>query len=90
MNVTELELKGLEGICNSDYHDGAVRINNPVWTWSANPFNNLPTFSGIMSSLVKKGLAGADGNTKDACVWITKVGMDVLKDKGLAKEHWYK
>lgn len=80
-NLTELETKGLEGIVNSDFHDGSDPVENPVWTWSANPFPDARTFSGVMSSLVKKGYAKADnwGPVRDRCVSITKEGMEALK-----------
>jgi len=81
--TTPLEMEALRGICASDYQDGQDPINNLVWTWSANPWEGTPDarrFSGVMSSLVKKGLAGTENGDKrkDDCVWITQAGFDAL------------
>lgn len=77
--LTELEVKGLEGICDSEFQDGNHPVENPVWSWSANPFTSKRTFSGVMSSLVKKGLAHGDGvGSDEACCYITAAGYLAL------------
>ncbi len=78
MKITDLELKGLQGICDSDYQDVSHPVDSPVWTWSANPFEKLTTFSGVVSSLVRKGWAVIDGKGDDATIAITQKGFDIL------------
>jgi hypothetical protein len=88
-NITTLEAEGLQGICDSDFHDGADRVDNPVWTWSANPWSGTQgarLFSGVMSSLVKKGLAKSEGHGKDDCCRITQDGWDALQATKKGKE----
>lgn len=77
-NLTELELKGLKGIAESDYHDGNHPMGNHVWTWSANPFDSLKTFSGVSSSLNKKGFAESFEDGKDSTIKITEAGWAAL------------
>lgn len=77
--ITEIERKALLGIYKSDFRDGNDPVDFPVWSWSANPFSDKRTFSGAMSSLVKKGLARADGEGDDACVYLTQAGWDLIK-----------
>jgi len=78
--ITEIERKALHGIYNSDFRDGNDPVGCPVWSWSANPFDNKRTFSGAISSLVKKGLVKADGEGDDACVTLTQAGWNLIKD----------
>jgi len=77
--LTTLEVQGLQGILDSEFHDGNDPIKNPVWTWSANPFGNKKTFSGVVSSLVKKGLVKSSGYDKDDVIYITQAGWDALQ-----------
>lgn len=79
MKLTILEIQGLQGICDSEYHDGRNPVNDPVWSWSANPFTLLSTFSGVVSSLVKKGWAISCGGGDEATITITQAGYDVLQ-----------
>ncbi len=79
--LTQIEAQALRGILASDYMDGDTgenAIDRPVWTWSANPFKDKKTFSGAMSSLVKKGFAWADDQGRDSVVGITRAGMEAL------------
>ena len=65
----------LTAIRDDQYHDGHDPINNRVWTWS--PCDGFgKSAGGIMASLVKKGLAGTDGET----CWITQEGFDSIKE----------
>lgn len=81
VKLTQIEYQALQGIWASEFHDGGERVENWVWAWSANPFPSPRTFSGAMSSLVKKGLAKSDGNSgNDACVCITAAGKVALDD----------
>jgi hypothetical protein len=78
MNLTNLERQGLQGIVKSDFQDGNPPVDNPVWTFSANPFKSKRTFSGVMSSLVQKGLAGSQDDGPEHVVWITEAGLAAL------------
>jgi hypothetical protein len=60
--LTEAEVAALRGVVASEYHDGRDPVDNPVWTWSCNPFQSKRTFSGAVSSLVRKGLLRASGD----------------------------
>ena len=80
--LTNTEWRALQGILDSDYMDGdtgELAIDRPVWTWSANPFASKRTFSGAMSSLVKKGYAWSQEDGKDSVVAITRAGMEALE-----------
>lgn len=80
MNLTQNEIDALVGIVDSDFRDGNHPVGCPVWSWSANPFSSHRTFSGVVASLVKKGLAKSDGGTGDeACITMTQAGWDALK-----------
>ena len=81
-NLTAKELEALTAIFECEYHNECApekRINNPVYTWACNPFRTLRSFSGIMASLAKKGLAGTDGE----CCWITRAGFEALRQAGV-------
>jgi hypothetical protein len=82
--LTNNEIKALQGILKSDFMDGATEakdvVNKPVWTWSANTFENKRTYSGVVASLVKKGLVVcSDMGTEDACLQMTQEGFDALQ-----------
>ncbi len=79
--LTEVEIKSLQGICDSEFHDGCDRVGNWVWSWSCNPFDSKKVFSGAVSSLVKKGYVKSCGHGEDACLCITQDGMNALKQK---------
>jgi hypothetical protein len=78
MTLTSIERQALQGILDSDFQDGETGPGKQVWTWSANPFNSKRTFSGAVSSLVKKGLAGSTDEGEDSVIWITQAGLDAL------------
>lgn len=81
--ITELELKVLNAIVDSDYQDCINVVNNWVWSWSANPWDGTPEsrkFAAVLVSLIKKGLAKQDGEGRDACVCITEQGLAILKE----------
>lgn len=76
---TDKEIEGLQGIVDSDFNDGNYPVKHWVWSWSANPFGSKRTFAGVVSSLVKKGLAQASGDAgDDACLTLTQAGWDLL------------
>ena len=78
MALTTNERRALQGILDSDYMDGDTSpsvIGKRVWTWSANPFKSKRTFSGVVSSLVKKGYVIADDRyVNEPCIAITAAG----------------
>jgi hypothetical protein len=75
--LTKLECKGIEGIVKSEYGEGAV--NKCVWTWSANKFGNKATFSGVISSLSKKGCVEVCEDGKDSTLTLTAAGWAAYK-----------
>ncbi len=81
--TTELEREVLRGIIDSDFHDAQDPIGNWVWSWSCNPWmetEDAKKFSGVVTSLIKKGLAESDGGEgEDACLTITQAGWDAIK-----------
>lgn len=80
MTLTALEIEGLQGIYESEFQDcyGRETIGRPVWSWSANPFDNARQFAAIVTNLQKKGLVVAGGSGKDACVSLTAAGYAAL------------
>lgn len=79
-NLTKIQTECLYGIFCSDFQDRRHPVNNWIWTWSGNTFGNPRTYSGAISSLVKKGLVQTDGQKgDDACVALTAEGWIALK-----------
>ena len=78
--ITKLEEKVLKAIRDNEYQDGVTAdfvVNNPVWVFSVSyDVGGTKVFSGVMSSLTKKNLAGTD---KETC-WITKEGFERMED----------
>lgn len=86
--LTPLEADAIKGILDSDFMDGAKGnqvINRLIWTWSANPFVDKKTFSGVISSLAKKGYVNVDHNrgknTDDWTICITAAGYNSYMGK---------
>jgi hypothetical protein len=76
INLTENEIKVIAAIINSDYQDDNNPVNNPVWSFSCNPFENKKTLSGVVASLSKKGLVNSGGTGQNACITLLQAGMD--------------
>lgn len=79
--LTDIERRAIQGILDSDYMDGDTgtdTIDRPVWTWDANPFDSKRTFSGAVSSLVRKGFVVIDGTGNDATIQITQAGYNAF------------
>jgi hypothetical protein len=70
MNVTKNEMTVLAAIRDSEYNDGD-RLN-PVWVDCIWGWSGTKTFSGVMSSLNKKGLVVSD----DVTVTLTEIGLE--------------
>jgi hypothetical protein len=87
VTITEKERALLEGIRDSQYHDGQDPIEHATWTWDAldNSGLNPESRGGVASSLEKKGLAWFDqattkaiGSGDDDTCAITAAGMAAL------------
>jgi hypothetical protein len=78
MRLTPTEVKALQGIANSEFQDGPPEPGKPVWTWSANLFDNKRVFAGAVASLVKKGLVGSANEGANSIIWLTQAGLDAL------------
>ncbi len=81
MTLTANERLMLEAILDSEYHteiDEKDRIGTSVWSFSANPFKNKRTASGVASSLNKKGFANSYLYDVDEVISITQEGFDAL------------
>jgi hypothetical protein len=63
--LTKSERRALEAVRDSEYQDGDP-VGHEVWTSYVNPFSSRRTFSGVVSSLVKKGFLVTGGSTADA------------------------
>lgn len=67
--LTDNERIALRAILESEYQNGESRedvVEHAVWTSYCNPFSSKRTFSGVVASLVKKGLVKTGGSTADA------------------------
>lgn len=90
---TELELKVLDNIVNSDYQsfrlDNPLIANSPVWSFSVT--NETKELAGALGSCVKKGWAASSTDAGDkeekACCWLTEAGRTVLLQNNLKIEH---
>jgi len=76
MKLTELEKDVIVAITENEYSDVP---GDPVWSFSID-YNTKITkknqISGVVSSLVKKGLVVSQGWDKDDVVYLTKKGID--------------
>lgn len=76
LQVSESQLRVLNQIKSSDFHDGRDPVNSQVWSWSAlkNHSDNA-----IFGQLLELGLVGSDGYKGDEhCIWLLQAGMDVI------------
>jgi len=82
--LTDLEKDVLDGIYRSEYTDGGTTAN--IWTWSVNArITKKNQLSGVVSSLVKKGIVtvGGDGTKdNDNTIDVTALGIEVARDLG--------
>ena len=81
--ITYNEKAVLESIPSSEYislekNDKRV-INLPTWTFTCEDsgIKGKP-LSGVISSLVKKGLVGVENKEKDETIWLTKKGFEAI------------
>lgn len=82
--LTELEQDVLDGCYRSEYNDGGNHFD--IWSWSiAARKTGIKQVSGVVSSLVKKGLVTCGGTgTKDDdnTVAVTPLGIEVARSLG--------
>lgn len=87
--LTELEKDVLDGMYRSEYNGGGIRF--AIWAWSIRARNTKTNqLSGVVSSLVKKGIVTTGGNgTKDDdnTIDITELGIEVARSLGFFMEH---
>lgn len=80
VNITELEKDVIEnGFGKNNFNTDGDR----VWSWSLVDSCKICTekqVSGVVSSLVKKGLAQVDGERTEKVVYLTKTGKDLLNE----------
>jgi hypothetical protein len=85
--LTELEKDVLDGIYRSEYTDGGIQP--AIWSWSiACRKATTKQVSGVVSSLVKKGVVtcgGAGTKDDDATVDVTDLGVEVARSLGFFK-----
>lgn len=79
MKITENEKKMIVNIAENNFGDG------PVWADSLHEgpygeFVERSSFPGIVSSLVKKGLAGTWGKGRDAEIALTLDGYSIYNE----------
>lgn len=91
INITELELKVLSNIRNSEYLDvqkPEELINYPTWSFAVTKSysgkGDAMSLRGAMGSCVKKGLIKCDNSgTDDETCAMTELGVKVLTDHNL-------
>ena len=75
MNLTELEKDVIVAIAENQYADVP---SDPVWSFAIDfhtKITKTEQISGVVSSLVKKGLAECWGEGKDSTVELTDTGV---------------
>jgi hypothetical protein len=85
MNLTENEKKMLDNIVHNNFACGECRAHDSVWAYCLDEgphgeFVPRKSFCGIVSSLVKKGLAYSQGKGKDTTVSLTDLGVKEYKE----------
>lgn len=71
--ITEKEQEVLDAIAVSDYMDG--RIDNGTYDFAVDVSFERAGFSGVVGSLVKKGLVWVDKSEGDLCIGFTPLGV---------------
>ena len=79
MNITDLELKLINAITESDY---SQEPHDAVWFWSVAQEFDSNQISGVVGSAVKKGLVKVqDEGTKDHIIYLTTDGLDIFNNQ---------
>ena len=81
MKLTEMEKDVIIAICENEFSDSP---GDPVWSWAVHDkckITKQNQICGVISSLIKKGLAVSDewdgGMYKDQTVELTKKGVEI-------------
>jgi len=89
VKITELEKALLLAIVNDYDQDGTDAedvVDHEIWMVTHEVvrhlagFEQAKTLSGVMASLVKKGLAGVYKDGEDSTCWITSEGYESIKE----------
>ena len=82
--ITDKEKAVLNSIPNSEYidfeKDDRRVINFPTWTFTCEDSGiKGKALSGVISSLVKKGLVGVESSSKgEETIWLTEKGFNTI------------
>ena len=82
-NLTTNEAEVLSAIIESEYQVSDEKdevIGHAVWMWNVSEAVTTQgkAFSGVISSLIKKGFAGSQDEGDDAIIWVTYEGWNIL------------
>ena len=82
--LTVNEMKVLKSLAYNDYGEG-----HATWSWAVNESKHPSgikgkALSGVVASLVKKGLLKAEGEGEDSSISTTEAGIAEMKKNG-----WY-
>ena len=86
MKFTEKEKAVLKSMAFNHYGEGSN-----TWSWAINE-SREPSgikgkeLSGVIASLVKKGLFRVEGEGKEGSIWTTKAGWAAMVEFGWKKE----
>lgn len=83
--LTELETKLVGNMVTNNYGD--IPDHN-IWSWAWDEgvhgaFCTKAQISGVIASLVKKGLIRSEGEGDDANIWFTEEGVQFLYESGI-------
>ena len=99
-NLTILEKDVLQAVVNNDYSAG--NPHGAGWSWAINDACEVvqtKSFSGVVSSLSKKGVVICQGSGDDACISLTDLGRELwtklekvleAEQKKAEREHVYR
>ena len=73
-NLTEMEIAKIKDIIDSEYRNGYLSDNDPVWTFSVVENN---TDKGVLGSLVKKGIVNVYDWDDETVVEFTEMGLEL-------------
>lgn len=84
IKVTDLEKSVINAILDNEYmsleRDDEKVIDYPCWTFVCEDSGvKGKKLSGVISSLVKKGIIGTLEEGKESTVWITKLGFNLIQ-----------
>src|SRR5262245_6381907 len=74
MTTTANELNLIRAIVDHDQYGERGNLDNRPWSWAV--CDGSKSKGAVLGSLIKKGLAGQDGQGRDASCWLTQAGKD--------------